>query len=394
MRRARSGAPRAAIALGALGVVITVAHLRASRWLGTCRSCFGLYTPSGHPGSGYFPPFVNGNHAASVLALAAMASFGLAAAHERGSTLRLAERWRGLDGRAPRDDVARWRSRRSRSACSCSARRSRVRTSAACAAWSWPAPVLLTLGAGTLVLADGLRSRFSHFAPGESTWSNQKTRGWLAAERLALAYPLTGVGRGAFEAPAATLRQGSEGIRLIYADDILLQAASEWGVVLGLGLIALALVTTSLLLMRLDAEPIVMGLLGGVVAVAFYGGLECGFEIPGRDGALRPRDRSAHRTRGGGSPRAPSSAPPLEWRCGGCGGGGLGPRPRALRTRHAAHPGCRDREACAQPCSPRQTLPTADLDAIIARHPASAELEMIAGELTMAEQDPTARSIT
>ncbi|HVQ24117.1 MAG TPA: hypothetical protein VMV01_03020, partial [Planctomycetota bacterium] len=71
-------AARAATALAALGAVVTIS-IALHRSLSP-ESIYLLYVPRSHPGSGFFAPFVNGNHAASLLALCALSAAGAAVA--------------------------------------------------------------------------------------------------------------------------------------------------------------------------------------------------------------------------------------------------------------------------------------------------------------------------
>src|SRR5205823_3177434 len=98
---------------------------------------------------------------------------------------------------------------------------------------------LMAVASGAaLWMADGLRSRLLPAAP-EALYENQKLRGWKDAAALTVAYRWTGVGRGAFEAPAAAFRQDDEQVRLVYPENLLMQSASEWGIPLTLLLLGL-----------------------------------------------------------------------------------------------------------------------------------------------------------
>ncbi len=249
--------------------------------------------------------------------------------------------------------------------------------------------VLVTLGAGAWMLADGLRTRFTHHAEGESNFSNQKTRGWVVAGRLAEHYPLVGVGRGAFEAPAAAFRVEEEGVRQVYAEDVVLQVLSEWGIPVALGLFACALWIMLRALRRVALNPELAALASGVVAVSAHGLVDCGFEVPGvlmllllalgavvarAEGEQRSRRRARARLRG------PALA-----------GAGLGGAALlALGLYSLDRMWAVDSERIRADIK-RGALPTKEsLAAVLARHPAAAELETLAGQVSLRRPDPDA----
>jgi hypothetical protein len=371
---------RAATALAVLGgaVALSLTLHRALDWT----RFFGLYAPKGHPGSGYFAPFVNGNHAASLLALCALCAFGLAAASERARRLA----WSAVGAACAAAVLATG----SRGAALALAVGGFVLGSALAGQRFGRARGLLlatvivaTLGAGGLMLASGLRTRMLRH-PGEVSWiSNQKTRAWDVALRLSTRYPLTGVGRGAFEAPAAALRAETEQIRLNYAENFVLQVLSEWGWPIALVLLGGAGWILLAAVQRLPTDPILAGLLGGALSLTLHGLLDCGFEIPGvllpltlALGALMARAEGEQRSRR----RARLRARPVDL----VGGAAIAVAMlvlAGLATRRTL-----DHDLAAMTAAP----PPAELDAILARHPASAELEMLAGQIALARRDPSA----
>ncbi len=384
--RSREATRRAAGMLGVLGVAIAAAIV-IHRATGA-QTLFGVYEPREHPGSGYFAPFVNGNHAASVLALCSLASLGLAAGSERGRRFL----WIAL-GTVSAVAVLTTMSRGGAVAFALGGFvLGSLLATARFGPWRGLAlstVVLVFVGGGALVLSDGLRTRFVHHAQGESNWSNQKTRGWVVAAELAARYPIAGVGRGAFEAPAAELRPEAEGVRLVYAEDVVLQIGAEWGIVAGATLLVAALIVFGGSLRRLPVEPETAGLAAGVTAVAVHGLLDCGFEIPGvltawtvALAALVARSEANRRTRRHARPRATQGAFVV----------GAAVATAVILLGIGAVPTRLDVETHALREALRSgSLPPRDVvDGIVARHPASGELETIAGEIAIRRRDPLA----
>jgi len=383
----RRGALRAAASLALLGCFVAILIV-AHRALGAER-IYGLYNLRSHPGGGlFYAPFVNGNHAASLLALAALAAAGVAVMSEggrravfsvvsaiaalatlgttsRGGVIGLAIGALGLVTQLAVSHYGR--------------KRGLVLSAA----------VVVLLGAGGLVLGDGLRARFTQHQTGATLTENQKTRGWLAAFRLANRYPITGVGRGAFEAPVALVRPTDDAVRLVFPENILCQWVAEWGYPVGLGLLATVLLLLGSLLTRLKLDPALAGLSAGIAAVAVHELFDFGLEFPGvalpftlalaamvgsAEGDRSERRRARPRLGG-----APAVAALLA----------------AVAILVAAGQACRS-TLTAELSRLRAAIDARDpevkaaIDAACARHPASAELEVLAGEVALRRRDPSA----
>ncbi len=253
--------------------------------LAVAQRIFGAQTILGYhvhtmPGSGFFGTLVSGNHAASLFALAALISAGLAVELEGGrrflfgwcaalstaGVLFTASRG-GAVGLAVGGGAL--------AAVTISRRAGKLQGVLA-------AFVLVAVTTGSaLWLADGLRSRLvPHSA--EEIWANPKTRGWRDGLALARHFAWTGVGRGAFEAPLAAYRERDEGVRLVYPENILVQLASEWGVPISAALIVLSLMAARRVRARLSKlEAGTVGAACGVVAVLVHELADFGLEMPG-----------------------------------------------------------------------------------------------------------------
>jgi Flp pilus assembly protein TadD len=109
-----------------------------------------------------------------------------------------------------------------------------------------------------------------------------KFRGWDDALELAVNFPLAGVGRGAFEAPATAFRDNPEGVRLVFPENILLQFATEWGFPVTLLLIGLVSWQALPILRRMPRwEPIPQAAACAVIAVVVHDFADFGLEVLG-----------------------------------------------------------------------------------------------------------------
>jgi O-antigen ligase/tetratricopeptide (TPR) repeat protein len=352
---------------------------------------YGLYTVRDLPGSGFFGSFVNGNHAASLFALAAILALGCA--RETDGPMRPALGVAGILSAAAllstssRTGVlsavlgalllfAIWLVRRF-----------------GAARGPWAAAGLLLVGApAALLLALGLRGPrqgWSLIAP----LSEQKVRGWRDALSMIGDYPWTGVGRGAFEAPASIYRATTESVRLVFPENILVQMVSEWGIPVALGLMAIFLVTAVEVARRLGRwEPTYQAAACGVLAVIGHELADFGLELPGVAfptalalGLVAGRLQSSRGTPSDDKQTAPwagwrLSAPVL--------GGwlallfaGAWAAPRTLEA---------EGERMSALARARAPIARAELAAAITRHPADYYLELLAAELEEADGGKTA----
>lgn len=384
--RTREATRRAATVLALFGVAM--AALTAGHRALHVTRLFGVYELRDWPGMPFFVPFVNPNHAASMLAISALSAFGLGAASARGARFA----WLGA-GAISSATLLMTTSRGGAIALGlggfvligmlASAQFGRVR------GILLSIGIVVVLGAGAWLLADGLRTRFVTHNAGESNLSNQKTRGWASAAQLAKSYLLVGVGRGAFEAPNAAFRIDEEGGRQVYAEDVVLQAAAEWGTPVTLGLFAWALVLLFRALRRVALDPTLAGLVCALVAVSAHGLVDCAFEYPGvmlpfvlALGAVVSRAETEER----GRRRPRARAKGIVFVGAGLVGAGLVALGLASLDRLWWTESKRLRAAL----DARKPPSVAELRAILARHPAAAELEVLAGEASLRRPDANA----
>jgi hypothetical protein len=375
------------LALSGVGTVLAAITL-VQRAVGA-HAILGFYVPHNMPGGGFFGTFVSGNHAASVLALSSLVSAGLALDAKEG------KRFLFLTCAVLSGAVVFYTASRA-GAFGFGVGALLLASVALVRRLGWATGLLTALAlmavasGATLWLADGLRSRLLPTA-GEGLAENQKLRGWRDAASMAASYRWTGVGRGAFEAPAAAYRQDDEGVRLVYPENLIVESATEWGIpitLLLLGLVALPLWGVARGLS--GRELGVIGAAGGVVAVLVHEMADFGLELPGVAfptvialGVVigrveRKQDRRAT------EPRAPL---PTRWVVAGLAAwsvalvGAAWAAPRAL-------PADVERVAVAYRGKSAE-LPSLLTEAV-ARHPADDHLELLAAEDALSRRDKDA----
>ena len=265
------------ISLAFIGAVVSIIHI-AQRLTGATH-ILGFYLVRHLPGSGFFGTFVNGNQASSLLTLSALIAAGLALQSE--GPLRIAAAASALLSTA----VVLWTGSRAGlfafavgggtlAALVLSRRFGRVQGVLLALG------LTLSIGGFTLWAAQGLRTRIASTAA--DRLSDQKIRGWRDSLNLVRAYPLTGVGRGAFEAPASGYRTADEGVRLAFPENIALQMACEWGIPFTLALLlAVALSGRRLALLAPRLDPATQAAACAVVAVLVHEVADFGMELPG-----------------------------------------------------------------------------------------------------------------
>jgi len=359
--------------LAFIGSAIAAVHI-VQRSLGI-ESILGLYPIRDPPGSGPLGTFVNANQGSSVVTLSALVAAGVAL--ETRGAMRVAatisvllstalvlfatSSRSGLVGLAVGGALftALTLSRRY------GARRG----------------ITLTLGLAATLGATGLWAspvwRTRLYAT--SAMSDQKIRGWRDALDVVGAHPLTGVGRGAFEAPASAFRHDGEGVRLVFPENLVLQLASEWGLPFTVVLVALV-AAGGIKLARYAPrlEPSQQAAACGVVAVVAHEIGDFALELPGvAFPAVVALGVAVAKTRD-----VPDPSRSDAWRFGvtwttaglvaftGALAGGLWALPRTLEV-----DGRRAREAV------EKKSPTAhsQIVAAIRRHPADYYLELLAG---------------
>jgi hypothetical protein len=240
----------------------------------------GFYRVVDMPGSGFFGTFIAGNHAASFFTIGALLAYGCA--RETDGNLRAIFAGAGLlclagllstgsrfgvIGAAAGGFalLALWLLRR-------------LGTIRGLAFAGTAGLVALPI-AVTLALSQ--RGQWGA-ATAAGTINDFKVRGWADAAQLALRFPLTGVGRGAFEAPATAFRLHAENVRLAFPENLLLQMLTEWGAPVTLGLIVLFAWTAWPIMRRMPRwEPIYQAAAAAVVATLVHELADFGLEALG-----------------------------------------------------------------------------------------------------------------
>jgi O-antigen ligase len=373
------------LTLAFVGAVVSIIHL-VQRLTGAT-SILGFYAVRHLPGSGFFGTFVNGNQASSLLTLSALVAAGLAVQSDgvlrtlaAGSALlsagvvlstgsRAGILALGLGGCLFAGLVLSRRFGPTRGVL-------------------LALGLLIGLGGFTLYAAQGVRARISSTA--SDRLSDQKIRGWRDTLGMVRAYPLVGVGRGAFEAPASAFRADDEGVRLAFPENIGLQLLSEWGIPFTLALllaVALSARGVARVVPRLD--PATQAAACGVVAVLLHEAADFGLELPGvafpTMAALglvvaRAEQYGEHRRDYGRRLRARWTAPVMAvW------GLTLAAAGWALPHTLLAD-GVRMREQVAK----KDPAVLEELGAAIRRHPADYYLELLAGNAAVAANHESA----
>jgi tetratricopeptide (TPR) repeat protein len=267
-----------ALPLALLGGLIGLLSF-AQRGLGA-ESILGLYTIKDMPGSGFFGTFVNGNHAGSFFTLSALIALGcfleadgrwkvatglstaisIIAVFSTGSRMGLVGLGAGLFGMGTCWLVNRLGRKRG------------LLLAGALAA---------VLGPATALLALSQRRPLQDTTVGLML-ADQKLRGWQTAMHLTGSYPFTGVGRGAFEGPAAAFRTDAEGVRLVFPENLIAQMTTEWGIPLTLIIGVLFMIPAVQVVQRLPRwEPLFQGAACGVFGVLVHELADFGLELPG-----------------------------------------------------------------------------------------------------------------
>jgi len=266
------------LTLAFVGALIAVIHV-VQRVFGI-QGILGLYRVQDFPGTGLWGTFVNGNQAASLLALSALVAAGLVL--ESTGPLRAAAMASALLSFGVLVTTT--------------SRAGFLGLAAGILAFSGlmfsrrfgssrgvPAAfaLVLVLGAGAVASSSAMRTRLMRSTP-LTPHQDQKVRGWKDTARLIAAYPWTGVGRGAFEAPATVYREDLEGVRLVFPENLALQISSEWGLPTALFLLGLfALAARRVVPAIPELEPSVQAAACGVFAVLVHEMADFGLELPG-----------------------------------------------------------------------------------------------------------------
>jgi hypothetical protein len=371
--------------LAFLGAAVSIIHL-VQRLTGATR-ILGLYVVHHLPGSGFFGTFVNGNQASSLLALSALVAAGLALQSE--GALRAAAAASAVLSTAVVLSTG------SRAGILALGLGGCLYAGLVLSRRFGPARgvllalgLLVGIGGFTLWAAQGVRARIASTA--SNRLSDQKIRGWRDTLEVVQAYSLTGVGRGAFEAPASAFRADDEGVRLGFPENIALQLLAEWGVPFTLALLlAVALSARGVVRVVPRLDPASQGAACGVVAVLLHEVADFGLELPGvafpTVAALalvvaRAEQYGEHRSDYGRRLKARWTAPVMAvW--GLALAGAVWALPRTLVA-----DGLRMRALVAK----KDPAALEQLGAAIGRHPADYYLELLAGDAAVATSDASA----
>lgn len=276
--RRSSRPPRAGIPIAIVGGASAILFF-AQR--GThAQSVLGLYTATDPVGMSVVATFINKNHGASFLSLSALMSAGMAL-DAVGWRRVLFASCAALGALATLGAVSRSGAiGLSVGAVLLLALTLRRRFGGARAV---VATVLVAslFGTATLWISDSLRSRL---APGSlhELVDNPKLRGWRDGLRLARHYPWTGAGRGAFESAVAAERSHDEGVRLVYAENGIVQLFADTGFLAGTALLVLLFSGVSRVGRRIRSVDFsTLGALVGVTAVAVHDLADFSLELLG-----------------------------------------------------------------------------------------------------------------
>jgi tetratricopeptide (TPR) repeat protein len=148
--------------------------------------------------------------------------------------------------------------------------------------WGRGAAVLLgllaTLSVGAYVAADQLWAE-ARSVDGVESLRRGKMEPWPMMARAALAFPVLGMGRGAFEAAFPRYQTEANPNTFTHPENLLLQVAAEWGVP-GLLLLGLGLWAFVRRLRREDHGPVELAILSGAAALVLHNLFDFSLELP------------------------------------------------------------------------------------------------------------------
>jgi tetratricopeptide (TPR) repeat protein len=108
-----------------------------------------------------------------------------------------------------------------------------------------------------------------------------KYQAWSDAARLIWEQPWTGIGRGAFEQAFTRVSDVGGQVRFPWAENGYVQAATDWGVPATLLLCLLAGWSLVVAVRRMGEDPLAVGALGGIIALAVHETVDFSVELPG-----------------------------------------------------------------------------------------------------------------
>jgi Tfp pilus assembly protein PilF len=141
--------------------------------------------------------------------------------------------------------------------------------------------VVLASALGAKRLASALRTTQDVELSAPLSHPASKFHTWKASAALIWQYPWTGVGRGAFaQAFTPASEQGAQ-VRYRYAENGYLQVLTDFGVPVGLLLYVLAGWALLVAIKRLAEDPLVLGALAAILALAVHEAADFSIELPG-----------------------------------------------------------------------------------------------------------------
>ncbi len=143
--------------------------------------------------------------------------------------------------------------------------------------------VVLAAGVGITILVTSakLEREIDRTGLAEMEQPYSKFQAWRSASDLVWDYPWTGVGRGAFEQAFTRVSHVGGQVRFPYLENSFLQAVVDWGVPVATLLALLAGWGFLVAIRRLGEDPLAIGALAGLVALAVHDTVDFSVEMPG-----------------------------------------------------------------------------------------------------------------
>jgi tetratricopeptide (TPR) repeat protein len=143
--------------------------------------------------------------------------------------------------------------------------------------------VILAAGVGIMVLvtAAKLEKEIDRTGLAELEQPYSKFQAWKSGAELVWDYPWTGVGRGAFDQAFTRVSHVAGQVRFPYLENSFLQVVVDWGVPVATLLALLAGWAFLVAIRRLGEDPLAIGALAGIVALAVHDVVDFSVEIPG-----------------------------------------------------------------------------------------------------------------
>jgi tetratricopeptide (TPR) repeat protein len=138
------------------------------------------------------------------------------------------------------------------------------------------------IGVAVAVGANQLHREITHTASLEELHDPlSKIHMWEQTTRLVAEYPWTGVGRGAFEVAFPRVSEVGGRQNFQFVENGYLQSVVDWGIPATAVLLVLAACSLVVAVRRLREDPLALGALAGVVALAVHEAADFSVELPG-----------------------------------------------------------------------------------------------------------------